>query len=282
MGSPAQLAEVELRAGRLELASVHASTRTRSWSRRGGSMCWAMWYPSDRRSRLRPAKSRKRGRAPPRRFRYAIEPAIAERDQSALCIGVSRAVAGERRGDPRLLAPTVQMIKRMDMREPSLPVRARRGRSARRAWRAPRRRTAHGPVDEQGKALNRPVALATAARCRGLISGARGDLAGAETISRGHWPSTLVPRSPSRSRGRSGGGARRRMRQKKGARELLNQAFATFNDLGAALWTEKAEKELARIGGRPQARPGSPRPRRRSRSSLAKGGPTARSQRPYS
>jgi DNA-binding CsgD family transcriptional regulator len=40
------------------------------------------------------------------------------------------------------------------------------------------------------------------------------------------------------------------MRQKKGARDLLQQALMTFEELGAPLWSQRAQGELARIGGR--------------------------------
>jgi DNA-binding CsgD family transcriptional regulator len=46
------------------------------------------------------------------------------------------------------------------------------------------------------------------------------------------------------------GAVRRRMRQKKGARDLLQRALTTFDGLGAPLWCERAQRELARIGGR--------------------------------
>jgi DNA-binding CsgD family transcriptional regulator len=110
-------------------------------------------------------------------------------------------------------------------------------------------------LDEQGKALERAMALATAARCRGLISGARGDLAAAEDHLQRAFAEHARTQQPFEL-ARSllvAGTVRRRMRQKTGARELLNRALATFNDLGAPLWVDKAERELARIGGRAPA-----------------------------
>jgi len=46
------------------------------------------------------------------------------------------------------------------------------------------------------------------------------------------------------------GGVRRRARQKRAAREALEQALGIFEELGARLWAEKTRSELARIGGR--------------------------------
>ena len=46
------------------------------------------------------------------------------------------------------------------------------------------------------------------------------------------------------------GSAQRRAKQKRAARESLQEALTTFEQLGAALWAERARKELGRIGGR--------------------------------
>jgi DNA-binding CsgD family transcriptional regulator len=47
------------------------------------------------------------------------------------------------------------------------------------------------------------------------------------------------------------GVVRRRGKQKRAARQALEQALALFDELGARLWSAKAAAELARIGGRP-------------------------------
>jgi DNA-binding CsgD family transcriptional regulator len=109
--------------------------------------------------------------------------------------------------------------------------------------------------EEQGQAMNRSLALATAARCRGLISGARGDPA--EAVE--HLQSALalhasVPQPFELGRTLLVAGvAHRRVRQKKSARELLHGALDIFEDLGAPLWAAKAKSELARISGRASA-----------------------------
>ena len=46
------------------------------------------------------------------------------------------------------------------------------------------------------------------------------------------------------------GVARRRARQKRPAREAIEAACATFEELGAAGWAARARDELGRIGGR--------------------------------
>jgi DNA-binding CsgD family transcriptional regulator len=46
------------------------------------------------------------------------------------------------------------------------------------------------------------------------------------------------------------GTIRRRAKQKRPAREALEEALGNFERLGAPLWANKARAELARIGGR--------------------------------
>jgi len=103
-----------------------------------------------------------------------------------------------------------------------------------------------------GYAFDRPLERATALRGRGLVLAARGDLtAGQAELERSlaehdrlTWPferaRTLLAL----------GGVRRRAKHKRAAREVLRQAKAVFDELGARLWSAKAAAELARIGGR--------------------------------
>ena len=112
-----------------------------------------------------------------------------------------------------------------------------------------------GPFEETGRKLDRAWALATGARCRALLSAARGDLsaalAAADEAVRGHdrlplpfeLGRTLLVK----------GAVERRAKQKREARETLTQALDTFQKLGAPLWAEKARDEVARIGGRAPA-----------------------------
>jgi len=157
----------------------------------------------------------------------------------------------------RWLAPATEITERMDLREPGaflfVPdevealVALGELESAEQLT---------DRLDEQGRALGRPLALATAARCRGLVAGARGDLEeAAEHLQRslGEHARTQQPFELGRTL-LVAGAVRRRMRQKKGARDLLQRALTTFDDLGAPLWVERSRRELARIGGRAPSR----------------------------
>lgn len=100
--------------------------------------------------------------------------------------------------------------------------------------------------------LGRGWVIAEAIRCRGLVAAARGDVGDAEA---------LLVESAARHRSigdpfRSArallalGTVRRRGRKKRTAREAIEEAAASFEEIGAAGWAERARSELGRIGGR--------------------------------
>jgi DNA-binding CsgD family transcriptional regulator len=108
------------------------------------------------------------------------------------------------------------------------------------------------PFEEAGKDLGRAWTIATGARCRALVLAARGDLAGASAAAdeavrvHDHLPlpfelgRTLLVR----------GAVERRAKRKRKARESLEQALQAFDELGAALWSQRSREELKRLGGR--------------------------------
>jgi DNA-binding CsgD family transcriptional regulator len=110
--------------------------------------------------------------------------------------------------------------------------------------------------EREGRQLESPWALAVAARLRGLLQAAVGDLSSAlhflelalaEHESRG-WPferaQTLLAL----------GETQRRAKQKRAARDSLQAGLTVFEELGAPLWAEKARADLRRLGGRPRGR----------------------------
>ncbi len=113
-----------------------------------------------------------------------------------------------------------------------------------------------GWLEERGRALDRASALAAAGRCRGLLWASRGDadaaIAEFENALREHDRVTIPF-----ERGRTLlalGATERRAKRKRAARESLGEALAAFENLGAALWAEKARTELGRISGRAPSR----------------------------
>ena len=94
--------------------------------------------------------------------------------------------------------------------------------------------------------------LAHVTRCRGLVASARGDVAKAAALLE---VAVAQHEQAADSFGRARallalGGVRRRLRQKRAAREAIAAALAGFEQLGAATWIEKARAELGQIGGR--------------------------------
>ena len=107
-------------------------------------------------------------------------------------------------------------------------------------------------LEERGGALNRPWALAVAARYRALLVAADGDFPAAfEALARALETHERLPMPFERGRTLMIlGTIRRRAKQKRPAREALEEAIRIFERLGARLWVERSRAELARIGGR--------------------------------
>jgi DNA-binding CsgD family transcriptional regulator len=110
-------------------------------------------------------------------------------------------------------------------------------------------------LDQRGRELDRPAVLAVAARCRGLVACARGELDRAlgefEHALALHEQVTL-PFQHARTL-LALGSAQRRARQRRKARLTLEACRASFGQLGAALWELRAQSELAHIAGRAPA-----------------------------
>jgi DNA-binding CsgD family transcriptional regulator len=109
-----------------------------------------------------------------------------------------------------------------------------------------------GWLGERGRTLDRASALGAAARCRGLLSAVGGDLDGAMNElehSLAQYARVQIPFEVARTL-LALGSTQRRARQKAAARTTLTSALASFEELGAAIWADKARNDLARIGGR--------------------------------
>jgi DNA-binding CsgD family transcriptional regulator/Tfp pilus assembly protein PilF len=110
-----------------------------------------------------------------------------------------------------------------------------------------------GWFEGNARRLDRGSALAAAARCRGLLAGARGDVDGAVAELQDAvalHERVPIPLDVARTR-LAYGSALRRSRQKAAAREALEAAYDGFDALGARAWAARAEAELGRVGGRP-------------------------------
>ena len=112
------------------------------------------------------------------------------------------------------------------------------------------------PWEDRARALDRAWALAIAVRTRALLAATRGDLrCGFRRLRAGVGRARAGRRSvPARPDLLGLGATQRRAKQRRAARETLEQATALFAELPAPLWVEKARAELARIGGRAPSR----------------------------
>lgn len=108
---------------------------------------------------------------------------------------------------------------------------------------------------ERGSRLERPSALAFAERSRGLLAAAGGELGAAEnSLARAAAALERLPQPLEYGRAvLLLGSVKRRMRQKRRAREEFERALAIFEALPAPLWVERARVELGHIGGRAAA-----------------------------
>jgi len=107
-------------------------------------------------------------------------------------------------------------------------------------------------LEDRGRAMDNPWARAAAARCRGLLTAARGDGAGAVgELERALAEQERSPLPLERGRTLLGlGTAQRRANRRRDARTSLQGALDVFERIGAALWATRARTELGRIGGR--------------------------------
>jgi DNA-binding CsgD family transcriptional regulator len=110
-------------------------------------------------------------------------------------------------------------------------------------------------LEHAGRVAPTPWTLAIAARGRGLVQAARGDVDGAlDSLRRALVAHERLTMPFERGRTLLAiGQLHRRRREKRLANERLREALGTFEALGASLWADRTKAELARVGLRPRA-----------------------------
>jgi DNA-binding CsgD family transcriptional regulator len=112
------------------------------------------------------------------------------------------------------------------------------------------------PFARRARDLDRPWAIAIAARTEAVLSAARGDTEGALTL----FDVALAEHERAMDRFQHArtllalGAVQRRARRRAAARQTLEGAIAVLDELPAPPWAAKARAELARIGGRAPSR----------------------------
>ncbi len=105
-------------------------------------------------------------------------------------------------------------------------------------------------LEARGRVFPRPWTLAVAARCRGLLQAAHGDVAAAEASLEdaiGHHERLGMPFELARTL-LCLGRVQRRRKERSAARATLERALGIFDALPAPLWAERARDEIVRIG----------------------------------
>jgi DNA-binding CsgD family transcriptional regulator/tetratricopeptide (TPR) repeat protein len=111
-------------------------------------------------------------------------------------------------------------------------------------------------LERRGRELDGTWAIATGARCRGLLLAARGDLVGAERVLADaliEHKRLDMPLERARTLLVQGIVARR-AKHRAQARASLGEACEEFERFGARLWAERAREELTRVSGRRPSR----------------------------
>ena len=171
-------------------------------------------------------------------------------------LGFLELSVGNPAGAHEHLAPLVELAEGMGLEEPGIfPFMSDEIEALISLGELGRAEALVGRLEDQATARERALALAGAARCRGLLWAARGDLDGAiASVEEALAHLGTVPQPFDRARTLLvKGRIQRRQKSKRPARETLDEALEIFERLGAPLWAEKARSELGRIGGRPPA-----------------------------
>ena len=150
------------------------------------------------------------------------------------------------------LEPVLEFLERLESPEPQvIPCFPDAVEALGSLGRLDEARVVLGRLEDRANRTGRPWAIAAAGRCRGLLAAAQGDLAGA----RGELRQALsdhrdVPQPFDLARTWLAlGEVERRAKQKRAAREALEEALTIFERLGAPLWADRARAALARVGG---------------------------------
>ncbi|MGE5274679.1 MAG: AAA family ATPase [Verrucomicrobiota bacterium] len=169
------------------------------------------------------------------------------------CLGLAELAAGEDEAADRHLSAAMAELERVDFREPAVwRVDGDAIEAAVAAGDLPRADALTARLERRAARSRIPWSLAVAARCRGLLLAARGELAeAADALDRALAAHDDCPAPFDRARTLLvSGQISRRLKQKRRARRALEEALAIFRRLGAETWADRADAELRRVAVR--------------------------------
>ena len=162
---------------------------------------------------------------------------------------------GNPEGAGRRLEPLPDHLRKMGIRDPTMfPVLPDAVEAAVGAGLLDRAESLTEQLEKEGRRLDRPRALAAAARGRALLAETAGRPAEAlEWVERSLAEADRLGSAFERSRTLLVEGRIHRRERKKGkAKAVLEQARRGFEELEAVLWVERTDEELRRVGLRPR------------------------------
>ena len=169
------------------------------------------------------------------------------------CLGLAELACGETAAADRHLAEALDTLDQMDFREPAVwRVDGDAIEAAIAAGDLDRAEVLVGRFEQRAERSRIPWSLAVSARCRGLLLAVRGDQGGAAeklTQALAEHERSPVPFERARTLLLQGQ-VFRRLKQKRQAREALEEALAIFGHLGAEPWAGRAQDELQRVAPR--------------------------------
>jgi DNA-binding CsgD family transcriptional regulator len=248
------LAELEVRAGRWQLAETYArgtlelTAGTEQWNAEAAGH-WTCAFVEAHLGRVESARAHaETGR---RQADDLGDLAFATRCSHVL--GFLALSLGDADAAVRHLAPLPGHEAQLQLREPAtFCIKPDAAEALVLAGELEAAREVQEELEARGRELERPWAIATGLRCRGLIEAAAGRPEPA--LAALHEAVTVhddVPQPFDRARTLLAlGTTQRRAKQRAEARGSLEAALAVFEELGAPLWSERARAEIARLGGR--------------------------------
>ena len=169
------------------------------------------------------------------------------------CLGLAELANGETEAANVHLSEAIETLERVDFREPAIwRVDGDAIEAALGVGELERAERLVVSFETRAARSRIPWSLAVSARCRGLLEAAAGDLeAAARSLERAlaEHESSPVPFERARTL-LAQGQVRRRLKQKRAARESLDAAAAAFRALGAEAWVERTAAELRRVAVR--------------------------------